>query len=270
MSDEPDSERNPILMYHAVSRERGRRFRRFVVTPESFEEQMSYLAAVGFRVCGVSQLAEARAQRSDTRSKLLALTFDDAFQELLPHVVPVLRRHGFGATVYVPTAYIGASSRWLDGIGEGKRAILDADELRELAAAGIECGAHGHTHAALDAMPVEAARIEADMSKKLLEETLGAEVRTFAYPYGYESTAVRKAVAAAGYTSACRVNYAMSPDGEDICALSRLPVWGDWNIGMFGAVVEGRRSLLGRRALSLAWRPLRRGLGRISHIRTAE
>ena len=74
----------------------------------------------------------------------------------------------------------------------------------------------------------------------MLEETIEREVRTFAYPFGYESTAVRALVAQAGFASACRVNYSVSPAGEDVFGISRLPVVGDCSIEDFAALVDGR------------------------------
>jgi peptidoglycan/xylan/chitin deacetylase (PgdA/CDA1 family) len=248
-------------MYHGVSPERPRRFRKFVLAPERFEEQMVHLAASGFVGCTVSDLVAGRTRGASDGRRLVGLTFDDAFGELSTYAIPVLQRLAFTATVYVPTAYIGGSSGWLARIGEGGRPLLDADQLRQLSAMGFECGSHSHTHTALDGLPLDAARVEIDQSKKLLEDTLGREVTTFAYPFGYDSAALRRLVAAAGYTSACRVHYTMSPAGEDVFGLSRLVVDGDCGLDRFSALVSGRAALRRERALATLWRPLRRGIG---------
>ena len=141
-----------------------------------------------------------------------------------------------------------------------------ASELRELSATRIELGAHSHTHPALDVLPEEDARVEIEESKRVLEETIEREVRTFAYPFGYESAAVRALVAQAGFASACRVNYSVSPAGEDVFGISRLPVVGDCSIEDFAALVDGRASLRTRRALAYAWRPIRRGIPRLRRL----
>jgi len=255
-------------MYHGVSPRYSRRFREFVTSPESFEEQMSYLAQSDFRVCTVSGLVDDRAEHPDGAHRVVALTFDDAFRELSTYAVPVLERFGFGATIYVPTAYIGSSSRWLERSGESDRPVLRAEELRDLAARRVECGAHSHTHPALDVLDVAAAQSEIERSKSVLEETIGAEVRTFAYPFGYESSILRTLVARAGYASACRVNYTLSPVNEDIYGLSRLPVVGDCSLDAFASLVNGRASLRRQRVRAYAWRPVRRGIGRMQRLRT--
>lgn len=251
-------------MYHGVSGERSRGFRDFVVTPSAFEQQMERLAERGLRGCTVSELVDSRSDvESRPTEHLVGLTFDDAFRELVRFAVPVLERLGFGATIYVPTGYIGGTSGWLGRIGEGSRPVLDADRLRELTDRNVECGAHGHSHVALDVVPLSEARREVEISKKLLEDTIEREVSTFAYPFGYESLAVRRLVESAGYRSACRVNYSMSPSSEDVFALSRLPVRGDTTLEEFTSLFEGGESLLWPRLRARAWRPVRRSLGRI-------
>ena len=46
--------RVPILMYHSISYCENRRFRRFTVTPERFEEQLDYLSTYGYTPLTVS------------------------------------------------------------------------------------------------------------------------------------------------------------------------------------------------------------------------
>jgi hypothetical protein len=46
--------RVPILMYHSISYCENRRFRRFTVTPERFEEQLDYLSTHGYTPLTVS------------------------------------------------------------------------------------------------------------------------------------------------------------------------------------------------------------------------
>ncbi|MFE1500489.1 polysaccharide deacetylase family protein, partial [Streptomyces albidoflavus] len=61
-------------------------------------------------------------------------------------------------------------------------------------------------------------------SKAVLEDTLGHEVRHLAYPHGYNSPAVRRAAAAAGYTSAVAVRHALSSGRDEIYRIARLIV----------------------------------------------
>jgi peptidoglycan/xylan/chitin deacetylase (PgdA/CDA1 family) len=66
----------------------------------------------------------------------------------------------------------------------GPRMMLRWDEVRKMAGNGITFGSHGHTHQILSKMPLQAAKEEILISKRIIEEQLGLEVRHFAYPNG--------------------------------------------------------------------------------------
>jgi len=51
-------------------------------------------------------------------------------------------------------------------------------------AAGLEVGAHTHTHPNLARLAPADARREIGLSKHLVEQAIGAPVRSFAYPFG--------------------------------------------------------------------------------------
>ncbi|MFC6934601.1 polysaccharide deacetylase family protein [Actinomadura yumaensis] len=120
-------------------------------------------------------------------------------------------------------------------------------QVREAAAHGIEIGAHSHSHPQLDQLPDGALRDELARSKGLLEDRLGAPVETMAYPYGYSSARVRRAVRAAGYGTACAVANRLSPaSGDarryDALAIPRLTVRASTSLAAFARVADGRGS----------------------------
>jgi peptidoglycan/xylan/chitin deacetylase (PgdA/CDA1 family) len=165
------------------------------------------------------------------------LTFDDGFADFFTVAFPILKLYGFVATLYVATAFVNATSRWLRGEGEAARAMLTWDQLCALSAYGIECGGHSHTHPQLDALPLSIARNEIVQCKKLLEERLGQNITSISYPFGYYSAAIRRLVQEAGYTSACAVGYAMSSQASDPFALTRLFVSADIQTAALAALL---------------------------------
>ena len=56
---------------------------------------------------------------------------------------------------------------------------------------------------------------------------------------------------------------------EDRYGLSRLPVVGGCSLDAFASLVNGQASLRLERARAYAWRPIRRGIGRMQRLRTA-
>jgi len=154
----------------------------------------------------------------------------------------VLKQYGFKATLYVATAFVNDTSRWLWHQGEATRPMLTWEQLIAITDYGIECGAHSHSHPHLDILPRSLAQDEILQSKKILEHHLGREVASFAYPFGYHTAKIRKQVREVGYTSACAVKYTMSSASTDPFALNRLLVSADTNLDAFIALIRGCNS----------------------------
>jgi peptidoglycan/xylan/chitin deacetylase (PgdA/CDA1 family) len=160
------------------------------------------------------------------------------------------------------TGYMNGTSRWLLAEGEGNRPMLTWERLAEIQAAGVECGGHTHYHPQLDTIPLTRAREEIVQCKKILEDRLGRQIYSFAYPYGYHTAAVKQAVQEAGYTSACAVKYEMCAENTDPFALKRLMVGPTTTIPALEALLTtGYTSALTsiyKRARTPVWRIVRR------------
>jgi peptidoglycan/xylan/chitin deacetylase (PgdA/CDA1 family) len=64
------------------------------------------------------------------------------------------------------------------------RQFIDWNEAREMASAGMEIGAHTHTHPILSRLTEHQQHIELQQSKTVLEQNLGRPVTSLAYPNG--------------------------------------------------------------------------------------
>jgi peptidoglycan/xylan/chitin deacetylase (PgdA/CDA1 family) len=212
----------PILMYHSVGETGAEAYRRWVIPSDIFAEHMRLLSEQGFEPLAVSTLVSLVTAGSPLPSKPVVITFDDGLQDFLSGALPTLVRYQFPATLFVVTGYVGGTSEWLRSVGESRRPMLTWDEIRQISALGIECGAHSHSHPQLDVLSPSAAFHEMHTSKCLLEDKLGQPVLAFAYPYGYSNAATRRLAREIGFTSACRVRHALSSSEEDRFALSRI------------------------------------------------
>lgn len=189
-----------VLMYHSVSPSTEPDPYALRVHPERFADQLRTLSRLGLRGVSLGELLRARAQGRGGR--MVALTFDDGYVDFCTEALPLLRRYGMTATVYVVAGRLAGQNDWDDG---PRLDLLDADQVRAVAAAGHEIGSHSLTHPHLAGLDPARLREETATSKQVLEEVLGGPVPGFCYPYGDWDDAAAESVRTAGYEYACVV-----------------------------------------------------------------
>jgi peptidoglycan/xylan/chitin deacetylase (PgdA/CDA1 family) len=118
--------------------------------------------------------------------------------------------------------------------------MMSWDQLREAVEHGVEMGGHSHSHPQLDQLSEGRLRDELTRNKESLEDRLARPVTTMAYPYGYSSARVRRAVHAAGYETACAVANDLAADRHDVLAIPRLTVRWSTSLERFGRIAEGQ------------------------------
>ena len=260
--------RVPVLMYHSISTGGAPRFRRFTLPAADFAAQIGFLVENGYTPLSAARYAAIlRGADGSLPARPVVITFDDGFADFHREALPILRKHDVPATLYVATAFVEATSGWLRPEGEQDRPMLTWAQLREIAAAGIEVGAHAHTHADLDAVDPQTARNEIAISQDLLARQLGAPPQTFAYPFGHYDQCVRALVEAAGFIGACAVRNALSHTGDDPFAIARITIPRGTTIERFATLLQGRGLPLaapGERTLVRAWRLARRTRARLA------
>lgn len=255
------SGRVPILMYHSVSEVIGGELADYTLSPKRFAAHVAHLCDRGYVAYSVSQWQDAIQLGNPLADRPVVLTFDDAFEDFLANALPVLVQARMPATMYVPTGYLGGVSGWLTRHRVDSRPVMSATALSELVTAGIEIGAHSHSHAQLDLVPRERLDAEVRRPKAILEDLLGREVASFAYPFGYYDRRVRRAVAASGYRNAVRVDHLSCWTTADPYAFPRLIINARTSVDDLDRMLASPTSRVDRivaRAKALAWRTARR------------
>jgi peptidoglycan/xylan/chitin deacetylase (PgdA/CDA1 family) len=188
----------PVLMYHSISPSQVPDPHRLRVHPDRLDRHLRLLRRLGLHGVSLSELL--RAHENGTAGRLVGLTFDDGYTDFLRHAVPVLQRHGMTGTVYVVAGRLGGHNEWDDGPALD---IMDADQVRAVAAAGQEVGSHTMTHARLAGAGAGTLSAEITGSRRVLEDVLQQQVASFCYPYGSFDDAAADAARTAGYDHAC-------------------------------------------------------------------
>jgi peptidoglycan/xylan/chitin deacetylase (PgdA/CDA1 family) len=105
------------------------------------------------------------------------------------------------------------------------------EELAELRASGMDVGGHTVNHAVLSNLPLAEARREIDGCHQMISERLGHPPLHFAYPNGFYTPAVRRAVAEAGFETGLTTEDRENARGGDPYAMSRKVLWENSTLG---------------------------------------
>ena len=183
----------PVLLYHSVSDAASSEVARYAITPRVFDGHMRHLAEEGYSSMTVTQLLPVLQGSAVLPERPVLVTFDDGFRDFLTNARPVMQRHGIVSTLYATTGFLGDGEA--PGTNRSGDEMLSWSELAEVVRQGVEVGGHTHSHPMLDTLPHAAARDEIVRCKELIEQHTEAAVASFAYPHGYSSAWVRRAVA---------------------------------------------------------------------------
>lgn len=223
-----------ILMYHQVGRFPPMRTHRANYCDQRrFARQMALLRFARVPVIRLDEALRGLFGEGVLPAHAVVLTFDDAYANFLDHAAPVLAEHGFPATVYAISDWLGQPMRWREpDPGRAVPRLMTGAELRALRQAGFGVGSQGCTHRRLAELKPTEQATELTDSRARLEDILGEPVRDLCYPFGkFNQDSIRLAVQA-GYRSATTCLRAAATRADHPLVLPRKAIsYGDTLLG---------------------------------------
>ncbi len=209
----------PVLMYHKVAQPPARTLDPFLYhSPERFASQLAELRQAGFTSGTLADVERANGNVS----KKIVITFDDGCENVFRNALEILARHQFSAIQFLVSDFLGRRNEWDVAKGDVSERLMDASQIKEWLAAGHEIGSHTATHPNLRKVGPDQLREEISGSRKSLEDAFGISIRHFCYPFGSWNPAVRDAVEAAGYSTACTTQSGVNTQATPRFALHRI------------------------------------------------
>jgi peptidoglycan/xylan/chitin deacetylase (PgdA/CDA1 family) len=249
----------PILMYHSVSDAPTASTQALSVRPAMFAAQLRYLRRQGFSGLTFGELCQRRRDGQPLPANPIVLTFDDGYADFIEEALPIIIEQGFPATLFVTTGWVRGAARYT--AGDPPDRTLSWGQVAELSSAGVEVGAHSHSHPQLDQISEPRLRVELATSRRLLEDRLGCPVRSLAYPYGYSNKRVRAVAREIGYLQAAVVANAVAASACDPFGVPRLTVRRSTSLAVFTRVANQQRIRLlyaPAHVLTTGWAVVRR------------
>lgn len=205
----------PILTYHHFGRDCTSPY---CMPTAVFDRQMRYLKKKGYRVITLGKLYSFLRYRQAIPKKSVVIAIDDGNKSAYKIALPILRKYGYTATLFIYTDFVGVST-----------GAITWDQLREMKAAGFEIGSHTKSHSDLTkqreeeshAAYVERVKSELLDSKRLLDKNLGQNTIYLAFPYGRYNERVLAISEQVGYRLGFSVKRGGNPFFADPLRLKR-------------------------------------------------
>lgn len=214
----------PVLMYHHVEPpENAVKFKRtgLNVPPEMFKKQMEYLKSKGYVFVGLTDLVNFFDSGIKLPSKSVLITFDDGYVDNGDEAFPIMRELGIKGTIYIPT-----------GLMENFNYLTWA-KINEMKFSGlISFGNHTWSHKNVG-LSHEVVTREITMADTQLTDHGINELKTFAYPYGLDTTFAEKILSDMGYKLAFTTVHGRTMCKKQRLSLPRIRI-GNTNISFFG------------------------------------
>jgi peptidoglycan/xylan/chitin deacetylase (PgdA/CDA1 family) len=218
-------QRTPIisLFYHRIADDAATEW---TMPERTFIDQVTWLRQ-NFELISMEEVQRRLRSGVNTRPAL-HITFDDGYADNCRAAIPWLIKERIPCTYFVTMENIMDGRPFAHDLKLGLNLRPNSlDEIRAMAAAGIEIGAHTYCHPDLGKVtdPVELNR-EIVTARHELQDALGRDVRYFAFPFGqYANLSCRafELAARSGYEGVCSAYGGYNFPGDDAFHVQRIP-----------------------------------------------
>jgi peptidoglycan/xylan/chitin deacetylase (PgdA/CDA1 family) len=179
--------------------------------------------------------------------RVVVLTFDDAFENLLENVVPVLKEYQLPAAIFVPTKDLGRQPTWemLPGCPDTNETIMSEEQIADLNRDGFEIFSHTVSHPVLTEIEDERLQAEFVESRDSLEKIVAHQVVTISYPYGAHDLRTCRAAQKAGYKFGFTIEPCAVDGSTDPMRIGRFGVCPQDSLLKFKLKVYGAYGVVG-------------------------
>ena len=181
--------------------------RKYYYPARDLEGFLRTLESKGYFIVALSAIIKRLIENSNVLflDKIMAVTFDDAHQNIYAHLITLAKKKRYPITIFIPTKYTGQAIQWDPNVNTRGEKVLDWAQIRILKEYGMEIGSHTRSHCHLIKLPNSLIEEETKGSLSDLKSQFPADPSNeivFSYPYGEYHQGIVDIVKAAGYLGA--------------------------------------------------------------------
>jgi peptidoglycan/xylan/chitin deacetylase (PgdA/CDA1 family) len=211
-----------ILLYHRVADDGDNDW---TITPHAFARQMKWLRA-RFDLISLDE-CQQRIRGGFNDRPAVSITFDDGYADNVDTALPLLIDNNIPVTYFVCSDHVLQGEPFPHDVRRGQPLQPNSlSQLRALAEAGVDIGAHTRTHADLGPIrDTERLVDEIVVGRDQLRQALGCPIPYFAFPYGlYDnlSDAAINVARQAGFRGVCSAYGGHNFPGDEGFHLQRI------------------------------------------------
>ncbi|NUQ61908.1 MAG: polysaccharide deacetylase family protein [Pirellulales bacterium] len=211
-----------VLFYHRVADDLATPW---TLSNRCFDRQIRWMAD-RFDLISLSE-AQRRIRTGDSARPAVCITFDDGYAENCHKAIPLLIKTGIPCTYFVTLRNVLEQDPFAHDLARGYRFLPNSvEQLRAMAAAGVEIGAHTYSHPDLGLVADEQELYrQIVVAGRELQQWIDRPVRYFAFPFGqYANLSARgfEMAKAAGYLGVCSAYGGYNLPGDDPFHLQRI------------------------------------------------
>ncbi|MFA5803321.1 MAG: polysaccharide deacetylase family protein [Melioribacteraceae bacterium] len=226
----------PIIYYHRIVESLGEAGKHGIfITAEQFDKHLKYLKNNGYKTITFEEALEIK--RSSAEGKYVIITFDDGYEDNYRLAFPILKKYGYKAIIFLVAGL--EYNSWDSKNNEPKLKMMNKQQILEMQDYGIEFGSHTLSHSDLTKISHEEAKKELAESKKILEEKLGKEIKSFAYPYGNCNEEVKKIARNTEYKLVYATDNAPLGLHEDLFQIRRIGIFPNTTVRGLARKIKG-------------------------------
>lgn len=235
----------PVIMYHRViNNPENEGVYGTYIYEDMFKKHLQYLKDKNYTVITFKDLDKIGwRNRFEKDKKYIFITFDDGYKDNYELAFPILKEFGFKATIFL----MGSSTynEWdVKAGGEKEFPLMSVEMIKEMQDYGIEFGAHTFNHPKLNTLSNEEIEYQIVDVKKPLEEKIGKEIITFAYPYGILNDYAKEMAKKAGYIFALATDSGSVCLSDDLYQIRRIAIFPNTNLFSFKRKIAGNYNFI--------------------------